>query len=69
MYRNDFASFEDCREYNHKKRDIVVSEKWNEISSSSNLRIFAGMFFGPTDLFGSKLEMMLEISFLLAEGK
>ena len=46
-----------------------MSERWDEISSLSSLRILVGMLFGPTDLFGFKLEMMLEISFLLVGDK
>ena len=36
-----------------------MSERWDEISSLSSLRILVGMLFGPTDLFGFKPEMML----------
>ena len=46
-----------------------MSEKWDEISSSSSLRIIVGMLFRLTDLFWFKLEMILEISFLLVGDK
>ena len=46
-----------------------MSERWDEISCLSSTRVFAGMLFGPTDLFGFKLEMMLEIPFLLIGDK
>ena len=46
-----------------------MSEKWDEISSLSSLRILVGMLFGPTDLFEFKLEIILEISFLLVGYK
>ena len=46
-----------------------MPERWDKISSLSSLRIFVGMLFGPKDLFGFKLEMMLEISFLLVGDK
>ena len=42
-----------------------MSETGYEIPSLSSVRIFVGMPFGPTALFGFKLEMMLEISLLL----
>ena len=40
-----------------------MPEKWDEISCLSRFRAFVGMLFGPTDLFGFKLEMMPEISY------
>ena len=46
-----------------------MSKRWDEISSLSSLRILVGMLFGPTNLFGFKQEMMLEISFLLVRDK
>ena len=46
-----------------------MSKRWDEISSLSSLRILVGMLFGPTNLFGFKQEMMLEISFLLVGDK
>ena len=46
-----------------------MSERWDEISFLSSLRIVVGMLFGPTDLIGFKLEIMLEISFLLVGDK
>ena len=42
-----------------------MPERWDETSSLSSLRIFVAMLFGPTDLFGIKLEIMLKIWFLL----
>ena len=46
-----------------------MSERWDELSSLSSLRMFVCILFGPTDLFGFKLEMMLEISFLIVGDK
>ena len=46
-----------------------MSERWDEISSLNSLRILVGMIFGPTDLVGFKLEMMLKTSFLLVRDK
>ena len=46
-----------------------MSERWDEIPSLSSLRIIVGMLFGPTYLFGFKLEMMHKISVLLVGDK
>ena len=46
-----------------------MSEKWDEISSLSSLKILVGMLFRSTDLLGFKLEMMIKISFLLVGDK
>ena len=41
-----------------------MSERWHELPSISSVRIVVGMPFGQTELFGFKLEIMLEILFL-----
>ena len=46
-----------------------MSERCDEISSSSSLRILVGVLFRPTDLFEFKLKMILKISFLLVGDK
>ena len=52
------------------KREVLeMSEVWDEISPLSSLRIFLGMLSGPADLFGFKLEMMLQILFLSVRNK
>ena len=42
-----------------------MSERWDKIPSLINFKKFPDILFEPTDLFGFKLEMMFEISFLL----
>ena len=46
-----------------------MTVRWDEILSLNSLIVFVGMLFGPTDLFGFNLEMMIEISFLLVGDK
>ena len=69
MYMNGYGSFQDWQEYSRRIRDIIDVRKIRWISPLSSLRIFADMLFGPTDLFGFKLEMIIEISFLLIGDK
>ena len=47
-----------------KKESLKISESWVEISLFKNFSFLVGILLGPIDLFGSKEDMILIISYL-----